>query len=347
MNRKYLNIIAFLFLLLTACEKEKKDNLIPYPNDITFDEQGLADFSFKIPGTGFKAGNAESGFVNINSKVNPDGSFSGFAVSNKNWRSYPWNLSPDFAPVGGLTAAQKQSSIDSTIFSTYTLYPNKTGNFLVARTRDDAAFITLEQPTVVEHILVSNTSYNYLLATYGSNYSGTLDNDTQSYLLSGTKVKNIQIANTSTTRYGRFNLPGPNNSSLINLAGDEVLAKRKAGKAAADASRSAGKSKTEVAADSTAAATAVAKGYIKLTITGSRNGQVTGTREQYLAVRLNVDAGNKLLNFTLSDWQKVALNGLGVVDKLVFRISSSYTDNAGNDLTPPYFCLDGIRLRKN
>jgi hypothetical protein len=333
-------------LVLFSCKKQTGDVLIPYPNDITFEEQTLDRFSFKVPDGPFQAGDAESGMVTVNVKKKTNGSYSGFALSNKNWRSYPWNLSPDFVNQSTLTAAQIQSSIDSTIFSVYTTRPNHTGTFLVGRVEGDDAAITLQKPSVVEHVLVANTTYNFLLETYGSVFSGSLNAQTQEYSLTGTKVRNVQNPNTSTAMYGRFTLPGPGGMNLIRLAGDEILAKRQAGKTAADAARLAGKTPSEVAADSTAAANALSKGYVKLTVTGMKGGAATGDVDYYLAIRPNVDPANPTLSYIAPDWFKVDLTSLGTVDQLVFHLSSSYQDTDGNMLVPPYFCLDGIRLRK-
>lgn len=253
-------LLATCFTLIISC-KEERDILIPYPEDITFEDQALTDFTFKIPNAPFKSGNDQTGTATFNVKNNGDGTFSGFAISNKNWRSYPWNLSPDFAPVG-LTAEKIKQSIDSCIFSVYTTTPNQTNNFLVASVKDEDAAITVDKPSIIEHVLVANTTYNYLLETYGSVYSGTLNATTQQYTITGTKVKNIQIPNPSTERYGRFTLPGPGNTNLIRLAGDEILTKRAAGEAAAAAARAAGKTEAQAQADSLAAANATVKGIL-------------------------------------------------------------------------------------
>jgi len=342
----YLTIILFFGgLLFQACEDER-EILIPYPHDITFEDQELGLFSYKIPSAPFKSGDAESGIVTVNVVNSGSGNFSGFAVSNKNSRHYPWPLSLTFAPATPLTPAQVQAYVDSVRFSVNTSLPNKTKNFLVGCIKNDDAFITLEKAAVVEHILVANTSYNYLLATYGSYYSGTLNATTQEYSATGTVVRNPFIANTSTTMYGRFYLPGPNNVNLIRLAGYQILEKRKAGKAAADASRALGKSKTQVAADSTTAAAASNKGYIKLIVKGYLGSTQTGNVDFWLAVQTNMDATTPTLNYIGSNWYKMDLSKLGQVDKLVFNLASDYADGTGKMLTPPYFCLDGIRIKK-
>lgn len=300
------NMIIMLSIIcsiaLFSCGKDDKI-LIPYPEDITFEDQTLGRFTFNIPNAPFKSGNDKTGVATFNVKNNGDGTFSGFAVSNKNWRSFPWTLSPDFPPAGGLTPAKIKSAVDSCIFSVYTTITNQTNNFLVAYVKDEDASFTLDKPTVVEHVLVANTTYNYLLESYGSIYSGTLDPVTQKYSITGTKVKNINIANPSTEVYGRFTLPGPGGQDLVKLT----------------------------------------TGYVKLTIKGFNGTAATGSVDFWLAARPDASPGQ---NYILPSWSKVDLTALGVVNKVVFNLSSSYKDGAGNMLVPPYFCLDGIRLKK-
>lgn len=344
---KLYNIILFIAgVLLWSCSKTNKDVLIPYPEDINFEDQALGTFTFNIPNAPFSSGDAKTGIVTMNVKNNGDGTFSGFAVSNKNWRSYPWGLSPDFGPATP-SAAQIKAGIDSTIFSVYTTLPNRTNNYLVACVKDDDANITLKTPGIVEHVLVANTTYNWLLETYGSTFSGTLDANSQLYSLTGTKVRNVQNPNTSTAFYGRFALPGPTgNNDIVRLAGKEIIAKKAAGKVAADAARLAGKTPAQVIADSTAAYNATFAGYVKLTVNGFNGSTPTGSVDYWLAIRPNVDAANPTLNYIAPDWFSVDLTSLGSVNKLVFHLSSSYSDAFGNMLLPPYFCLDGIRLKK-
>lgn len=344
--KNFINYLALLTIsgaTLLSCVKTARDIQIPYPDDITFEDQSLDRFSFSVPDAPFKSGNAKSGIVTMNVKKNQDGTYSGFAVSNKNWRSYPWNLS-SFAPTG-LSQKDIDASIDSTIFSVYTTRPNHTGTFLVGCVNEDDANITLASPAVVEHILVANTTYNYLLESYGSVYSGSLDPVTQQYLPDGKPVQNIQNPNTSTEMYGQFRLPGPGGSNLIRMAGEEIRSKTAAGKAAADAARSDGKTADQVAADSTKAASSISTGYVKLTIDGFKGSTATGAVDYWLAVRPKVDSENPGLDYIAPDWFKVDLTSLGSVDKLVFHLSSSYTDGTGKMRYPGYFCLDGIRLK--
>ncbi|MCK0130840.1 DUF4465 domain-containing protein [Flavobacteriaceae bacterium F08102] len=344
--QKYLRTAAVItgLVLLSSCEDDTLDVKIPYPNDITFNELTLGRFTYDVPSAPFTSGDSKSGIITVNVTGSGSTNYSGFALSNKNWRSYPWNLSPDFEPAGGITAAEKQQSIDSTAFSVYTGRPNRTENYLVGRADGNDAFFTLNTPAVVEHVLVANTTYNYLLATYGSVYSGTFDSATQSYRIDGAKVRNIQNPNTSASMYGRFTLPAPDGSFALRLSGHEEMEKRAAGEAAYDAAILAGDTPAEAQAAYDAAYDNLTTGYIKLTIEGSLNGTTTGTVDFYLAARPNTDPLNPNYNFVLNDWTKVNLTSLGTVDKVLFKISSSYTNGSGEMVYDPTFCLDGIRL---
>ena len=348
MNKKIIYTALLLLIgsmIFCSCE-ENRELLIPYPHDITFEDQVLGRFAYEIPDAPFKSGDDESGIVTVNVVNNGDGSFSGFALSNKNARHYPWPLSPDFAPATPLTPEEIRDHIDTCIFSVFTSAPNKTLNYLVGCAANDDAFFTLDKPSVVEHVLVANTTYNYLLESYGSIYSGTLNSTTQEYSITGTKVRNIAIANTSSAMYGRFFMPGEDGVNRIRLAGFEILQKRAAGSAAGVAARLAGKTPAEAAADSIAAAAATSAGYVKLTAKGYLGSTQTGSVDFWLACRPNIDAVNPAYSFVLGDWFKFDLSNLGTVDKIVFNLTSDYVDGTGKIMTPPYFCLDGIRLRK-
>ncbi|MGN6419641.1 MAG: DUF4465 domain-containing protein [Pseudobacter sp.] len=340
MRKNILTGSLFLIALaFTSCADEKKDVLLPYPNDINFEDLDPGRLTYNVPDAPFKAGDSKSGTVTINVKKENDGSFKGFAVSTKTWRSYPWTLSYTFGNPA-LSGTPKQLALDSTIFSVYTApAPSQTGTYLVGNTTGGEAIISWPQPRVVEHILAANNTYTYLLATYGSRYSGTLDATTQQYNTAGTKVRNPNNPNTGTDMYGIFFLPGPGDANITRLAGEEILGKRAAGHTAADAARAANKTPDQVKADSTTAADAWAKGNIKLTVTGYVDTKVTGKVEFYLAALPNVDPANPKYNFVMDNWNKVALSSLGEVNKLQFDVSSS------NPALPSYFCLDGLRLR--
>lgn len=345
-KQKYIGILAAIIglALLNSCE-ESLELRIPYPNDITFNELTLDRFTYEIPTAPFTAGDNESGVITVN-VAGTGNSFSGFALSNKNFRSYPWNLSPDFAPVGGLTAAEEQEEINTTAFSVYTDIPNKTENYLVGNTTGDNAFFTLSTPGTVEHVLIANTSYNYLLSQYGSIFSDDYDDVTESYLIDGGKIYNPNIANPDTGLEGRFRLPAPNGFEAVRLRGHQNLERDKAGMEAYDAVILAGGTVDEAEIAKENAEDNLHTGYVKLTIEGFLNESSTGTVEWYLSVLEEVDAVNPELDFTLYDWQVVDLTSLGDVDKVLFKVSSSYVHPDGTMVYPPTFCLDGIRLEK-
>ena len=150
MTKIFYSLIGLITFSLFSCS-DKKDLIAPYSNDITLNELSLPDFSFVVPDNGFK-----SGQVNFNTKKNTDGSFSGFAYSNRNNRSFTWQ--------------GNQAALDSNIFSVYTARYNRTETFAVASVKGDDAFFTLNTPSVIEHVLLANTSYNYLAMNYGDQY---------------------------------------------------------------------------------------------------------------------------------------------------------------------------------
>ncbi len=74
-------------------------------------------------------------------------------------------------------------------------------------------------------------------------------------------------------------------------------------------------------------------GWFMLTITGYRKGIVTGSVDVYLAYKGVVS----------SKWNKVKLKSLGLIDEMVFTLSSSDTGEWGMSV-PAYFCIDGLHL---
>lgn len=315
---KKMNIIKSLIWLslttgIASCKDEVKEVLIPYPEDITFNEITLDRFSSHIPDAPYRAGAESTGFVQVNVQKKGNNDFSGFALSNRNYRSYPWVLSPDFTPSSGVSAELRRRAIDSTIFSVYTTTPNRTETYLIGHAQDDQAFLSFDAPVVAEHVLIANTTYTYLLANYGSVYSGTLDAGSQQYKLDGTKVRNPNVSSTSTADYGRWRLPTLAGKDLIRLAGTTVL------------------SKTPT--------------YIRLLITGYLNGSRTGTTTFYLATTKGGDSQNPTVEIVRSNWTRVDLQSLGRVDKILFTIDGNYKDNNQALLSPPYFALDGLRIQ--
>ena len=154
MMRKFLAIIM-MWAGLIACSDDN-DVLVSIPNDVTMNELELGRFTHRIPESGFTSKAAHTNGVKFNTVKNSDGTYSGFAYSNRNNRSFTWTAT--------------QEALDSNIYSVYTRYPNANEVYAVACVKNDDAYFTLEKPAVVEHILVANTTYAYLAMVYGDQY---------------------------------------------------------------------------------------------------------------------------------------------------------------------------------
>ncbi|MDR2385897.1 MAG: DUF4465 domain-containing protein [Tannerella sp.] len=352
-KRYYLYKLTLLLTILVftgACADEIKESSIEYPNDVVFDELELTPFTHKTPDAAFTSAAYHSGVITFNAKKNADGSHSGFALSSRNYRSYPWSLS---IPHGYANPddAQIKEAVDSCIYSVFSgTYPNQLGAFAVVRVEGDEACFTLDRPRTVEHVLVANTTCNYLLLTYGSRYSSSLDATTQAYLPgqpeSPALVRNPNIPDASSSKFGVWHLP-TSHGDLIRLEGQQILHKRQKGHEAAEAARADGKPESVAKSDSTTAATNAVDGYFKLIVKGFNAGTPTGSVEYYLATLAKVaPAPYSEWNIIQGFWAKVDLSALGEVDKVIFYLDSSDKDANGNMRTPPYFCLDGIRLSK-
>lgn len=339
---KYIIVAVISFALFISCE-EDDELLVPYPNDITFNELTLGRFTFQTYDEPFDSGDDASGVITFNAVNTDNDTHTGFVLANQNTRSYPWYSDPNVAP-SNLTEAQKQQVIDSVAYSVYTDGVNGTLNFLVGNTTGDNAYFTLNEPGVVEHVLVANTTYNYLLMQYGSVYSASLDSETQAYLIDGFPVRNPNIDNTGISSYGTFRIPTPDDVEAIRLSGHVILEKSRVGEIAREAVLASGGTTDEAETAYEAAYDDYSTGYLKLTMEGYLNENKTGSVDEYLAVRQNVDPENPEYTFTLNDWRKVDLTSLGQVDKVLFKMSSSYVDAQGEMIYPTLFCLDGIRL---
>ena len=146
-------LATFFFLgLLSSCNNDNLDLLVPLPDDINFTELQLDRFSHVVPDGGFV-----SGGISFNTTKNADGTLKGgFVYSNRSNRSFTWT---------GTEAA-----LDSNRYSVYTLKPNYTGVYGVCKVNDGDAFFTLSKPKVVEHILVGNTTYNFFAMRDGDQF---------------------------------------------------------------------------------------------------------------------------------------------------------------------------------
>lgn len=328
-----------------GCKKETKESLLPFPEDITFNELELDRFSFILPENGKISGNEKSGKISFEGKRLANGDFEGFALSNKNYRSYPWSLSFTYGNPQ-LEGEKRQEAIDSTVFSVYTSTPNRSENYLIGNTTGAKAALKLQTPSAIEHILIANTTFTYLQTNFGSVYSGTLDESTQAYKKDGEKVRNPLNPNTSTAMYGVFYLPTREGEERIRLSGFATLKKQQAGDSARQQALESGKTAEEVENAYEEAYEALKVGELKLIISGYKGGQKVGDVIHYLAARKGVNPLFPEHEFVQNDWLPVDMSSLGIVDEIKFDMDGDYRDDKGNLLSPTYFCVDGIRLKK-
>ena len=88
------------------------------------------------------------------------------------------------------------------------------------------------------------------------------------------------------------------------------------------------------------------KDFYKLIVTGYNGETETGQVEFYLCTRKG-DPSHPAWSLVINDWYKVDLSSLGEVSKVVFHVASSDIEaGTGRMRTPPYFCLDGIRIKE-
>ena len=88
MKKLHLLYACLLSGLLMSCEKQV-ELLVPLPEDITFNELALEPYTHVVPQGGFT-----SGGITFNTVKHSADSFSGFAYSNQNNRSFVWTDSP-------------------------------------------------------------------------------------------------------------------------------------------------------------------------------------------------------------------------------------------------------------
>lgn len=78
--------------------------------------------------------------------------------------------------------------------------------------------------------------------------------------------------------------------------------------------------------------------WYKVTIKGFLNKKENTSVDYYLADFRNGKS------FIAKDWQKVDISALGVIDQMVFTVSSSDVDPVNGMNTPSYFCIDNLEL---
>ena len=328
---KYTLLLLFAGALFVSCEDQIHTSSMPIPNDITFnaEEKGLdievPKLDFVQLDAPFTARAYHYGSITMNAKKKADGTHVGFALSNKNYRSYPWcnaKTSKNMNPQPSAETLQKAT--DTLLFSCFTnSYANKLKNFAVVRVEGEEAYFTIDKPRVIEHILVTNCTFNYLALYYGSVYSAQMNYTDYSYLEKRTNgalavTRNPNIPDPSTAKYGVWFLPDSYNFSQgtpwTRMYGNPY--------------------KKDY--------------YFKVVATGYNGGTKTGTVDIWLALRKGV-ATEEPYNLWDSrielEWLPWDMSSLGEVDKVVFTMDCSEKNADGSLHIAPYFCIDGIRLK--
>ena len=313
-------------VLFVSCEDQMiRESQMPYPNDVTFNKEENS-IDIEVPAlqfvqfdTPFTARAFHEGTITFNAKKKADGTHIGFALSNKNNRSFPFCNSTPYGSENPEPAVLKAAT-DTALYSCYTgATVNKLKNFAVVRVEGEEAYFTIDKPRVVEHLLISNCTFNYLALSYGDLLSSAWDATTQSYLPKTAAGADALIANPSifnTSIKGVWRLP-----DYYNFTQGEQLT---------------------IMVNNTKKT----NGYFKVTATGYNGNTQTGTSDFWLCVRTGVapEPYNKW-NTVLNAWGPWDLSGLGVVDKIVFTLDSSEKCADGSLKLAPYFCIDGIRLK--
>lgn len=151
MKKILFNAVAFM-TIFTACSDDLEVK-VPYPTNITFNELRLdKNFTHNVPDGGFS-----SHGLNFNTIKASDGQLeAGFCYSNRSQRSFVWE--------------NDVVSMDTVRYSVWTSRPNTTETYVVCHVKNDDAYFTLDEPSVIEYMLVSNTTWGYLAMTYGDTY---------------------------------------------------------------------------------------------------------------------------------------------------------------------------------
>ncbi len=311
-------------VLFVSCDELSRESLLPFANDVTFNKEensidievpSLSFVQFDAP---FTARAYNEGSITMNAKKKADGTHIGFALSNKNNRSYPFCNSTPYGSENPEPSVLKAAT-DTALYSCYTgTYVNKLKNFAVVRVEGEDAYFTIDKPRVVEHVLISNCTFNYLALQYGGLYSSKWDAATQSYLPLNNGV-NATIANP--------NLINTNMKAVWRLPDYYNFSK--------------GESYTRMYSNNKKT-----NGYFKIIATGYNGNTQTGTSEFWLGVRAGVaPEPYNTWNIMLGEWAPWNLSTLGTVDKVVFTLDSSEKCADGSLKLAPYFCIDGVRLK--
>lgn len=149
--KKYIAALMIGAGVFASCSDELELR-VPYPTNITLNELELGRFTHNVPDGGFK-----SDGIHFNTVKDSNGQLeAGFCYSNRSMRSFTW--------------AGDEISLDSVRYSVWTTRPNTTKVYAVCHVKGDDAYFTLDKPSKIEYLLVSNTTWNYLAMTYGDEY---------------------------------------------------------------------------------------------------------------------------------------------------------------------------------
>lgn len=325
---KYTLLLLFAGLLFVSCEDQTHLSTLPYPNDITFnaEEKGLdievPKLDFVQLDAPFTARAFNYGSITMNAKKKADGTHVGFALSNKNYRSYPWcNAKTTSNPNPNPSAETLKKATDSLLYSCYTgSYANRMKNFAVVRVEGEEAYFTIDEPRVVEHVCITNCTFNYLALRYGSVNSSRILSNVCQEMYNGklATTRNPNIPNTSATAYGVWFLPDYYNfgqgEPWVRVYGNN--------------------SKPNY--------------FFKVIATGYNGGTKTGSVDIWLSLKKGVatEEPYSLWNNAIeAEWMPWDLSSLGVVDKVVFTMDCAEKNADGSLHIAPYFCIDGIRLK--
>lgn len=159
MKKIFLNLAIIALFILASCSDDLELR-IPRPTNITLNELELdKDFTHKVPEGGFT-----SQGIHFNTVKADNGQLeAGFCYSNRSQRSFVWN--------------NDEISMDSVRYSVWTNTPNDTEVYAVCHVKGDDAYFTLETPSVIQYMLVSNTTWAYLAVNYGDTFE-TYDKET-------------------------------------------------------------------------------------------------------------------------------------------------------------------------
>ena len=151
MKNIFLSLATVTLVTFASCSDDLEVR-VPYPTNITLNELKLdGNFTHKIVNGGFESQGIHFNAMEVNGQLD-----AGFCYSNRAQRSFTWK--------------GDEISLDSLRYSMYSPTPNNTETYAVCHVKGDDAYFTLETPTVVQYILVANTTWDYLAIYYGDTY---------------------------------------------------------------------------------------------------------------------------------------------------------------------------------